>query len=64
MIVKESFRGKGIGKKLLDYAKKDLKSRDINDIEINVWENNEIGLGFYKKHGFKTIQRRMKIEII
>ncbi len=64
MIVKGSFRRQGIGKQLLDYAIKDLSSQDIKDIEINVWENNEIGRGFYKKYGFKTIQRRMKMKKI
>ena len=63
MIVKESFRGKGIGNKLLDYAIKDLKTRDIIDIELNVWENNTIGQRFFKKHRFKTIQRRMKLDL-
>lgn len=64
MIVKESFRGKGIGKKLLDYATEDFKSKDLKEIEINVWENNEIGLRFYEEQGFKTIRRRMKKEIM
>ncbi len=64
MIVKESFRGKGIGKKLLDYAAEDLKQRDQKELEISVWENNEIGLRFYEERGFKTIRRRMKKKII
>jgi ribosomal protein S18 acetylase RimI-like enzyme len=62
LIVKESFREKGIGKKLLDFAISDLKNRDVNEIELNVWENNKLGQEFFKKYGFKTIQRRMKLD--
>ncbi|UCG69606.1 MAG: GNAT family N-acetyltransferase [Thermoplasmata archaeon] len=64
MIVSESFRGKGIGKKLLNYAIKHVKTKDIKEIEIDVGDNNEVGLRFYKEQGFKTIRRRMKKEIV
>jgi ribosomal protein S18 acetylase RimI-like enzyme len=61
MIVTQSLRGKGIGKELLNYAVNDLRAKNIDDIEINVWDNNTTGLKFYEKYGFKTIQRRMKM---
>jgi ribosomal protein S18 acetylase RimI-like enzyme len=64
MIVSGPFRGKGIGKKLLDYVIKDFQTMNLKEIEIDVWENNEIGLRFYEQQGFKTIRRRMKKEII
>lgn len=60
MIVSESSRGKGLGKELLDFTINDLKTKNVFDVELNIWENNEIGLEFYKKYGFKTIQRRMR----
>jgi ribosomal protein S18 acetylase RimI-like enzyme len=63
LIVKEIFRGKGIGKKMFDYAINDLKNRDIIDIELNVWENNTTAQKFFKNHKFKTIQRRMKLDL-
>jgi ribosomal protein S18 acetylase RimI-like enzyme len=64
MIVTESLRGKRIGKKLLDYVINDFQIKNIKEIEIDVWEKNEIGLRFYEDHGFKTIRRRMKKEIV
>ncbi|MHA2219154.1 MAG: GNAT family N-acetyltransferase, partial [Candidatus Hodarchaeales archaeon] len=64
MIVSKSFRGKGIGKKLLDYVVNDFKAKNLKEIEIDVWEKNEIGLRFYEEQGFKTIRRRMKKEIV
>jgi ribosomal protein S18 acetylase RimI-like enzyme len=63
IIVSEPFRGKGIGKKLLDYAINDFQIKNINEIEIDVWEKNKIGLKFYEDQGFITIRRRMKKEI-
>ncbi len=64
MIVSEAFRGKGIGKKLMDYAIKDFQTKNLKEVEIDVWENNEIGLRFYEQQGFRTIRRRMKKEIV
>jgi ribosomal protein S18 acetylase RimI-like enzyme len=64
MIVSEAFRGKGIGKKLLDYVINGFQIKNIKEIEIDVWEKNEIGLKFYEDQGFKTIQRKMKKEIV
>jgi ribosomal protein S18 acetylase RimI-like enzyme len=64
MIVSESYRGKGIGKKLLNYAINDFKTKSLKDFEIDVWEKNKIGLRFYENQGFKTIRRRMKKEIV
>ena len=63
LIVKALFRRKGIGNKLLNYAINDLKTRDIIDIELHVWENNTVGQKFFKKHQFKTIQRRMRLNL-
>jgi ribosomal protein S18 acetylase RimI-like enzyme len=63
MIVQESQRRKGIGEALLDHAVESLKAKQIKIIEINVWENNEIGMKFYEKYGFQGIRRRMKMEI-
>ena len=63
MIVQESCRRKGIGEALLNHAVENLKARQIKEIEINVWENNDIGIRFYEKHGFQTIRRRMKMKV-
>lgn len=43
-------RGQGIGKKLLEYAIHNLKT---NKVDVN--EQNEQAVGFYKKSGFKVI---------
>lgn len=62
MIVTESERRKGFGKKLMDHAIEDLIGLGIKEIELNIWEDNESGMKFYKNLGFETISRRMKIK--
>jgi ribosomal protein S18 acetylase RimI-like enzyme len=64
LIVKELFRGKGVGKELLNYAINDLKTRGITDIELNVWENNTTAQKFFKNLKFKTIQKRMRLDLL
>jgi len=45
-------RGKGIGKALLDHAVKNL---EITKVDVN--EQNEQALGFYRHYGFEVISR-------
>ncbi len=59
MIVKEDFRGKGVGKRMLEVVEFDLKARGITEIELDVWEKNENAQGFYRKNGFLDIRRKM-----
>lgn len=46
------FRGKGIGKSLMDHAIRNLRIR-----KVDVNEQNEQAVGFYKKLGFQVINR-------
>jgi ribosomal protein S18 acetylase RimI-like enzyme len=59
MIVKNEFRRQGIGRKMLEYAKEDLKARGISELELDVWEKNENARNFYTNSGFSVIRRRM-----
>lgn len=63
LTVTENYRGMGVGKKLLDFAIADLKEHGILEVELNIWEKNEMGMGFYKQYGFESVQRRMKLDI-
>ena len=42
---------KGIGTRLVDFIKK-----EHSDLEVEVFEKNLIGRGFYDKYGFKIIK--------
>ena len=52
LFIKNSERGKGIGKQLLNYA---IEHYNVNELEVN--EQNPNAKGFYEYMGFKTYKR-------
>ena len=52
LFIKDSERGKGIGKKLLQYG---IEKYNINELTVN--EQNPNAQGFYEHMGFKTYKR-------
>ena len=52
LFIKNSERGQGIGKKLLNYG---IENYGVNDLAVN--EDNPQAKGFYEHIGFKVYQR-------
>jgi len=52
LFIHPEYRGKRIGKTLLDYS---INQLDITKVDVN--EQNEQAVGFYKYYGFETIKR-------
>ncbi|WP_420573028.1 acetyltransferase [Kordia sp.] len=52
LFIHPDFRGKGIGKMLLEYS-----IQKLNVIKVDVNEQNEQAVGFYKHFGFEVIKR-------
>ncbi|MDR1215807.1 MAG: GNAT family N-acetyltransferase [Treponema sp.] len=52
LFVGAEFRGKGIGRKLINYAI-DI----LNVLYVDVNEQNDQAIGFYKKYGFRLLNR-------
>ena len=52
LFIKNSERGKGIGKQLLNYG---IENYSVNDLAVN--EDNPQAKGFYEHMGFKVYQR-------
>ena len=50
--VSEEYRGRGIGRKLVENAVQALKSEDVNKINLVVFESNVSGNAFWEKMGF------------
>ena len=52
LFIKNSERGKGLGKKLLNYG---IENYNVNELAVN--EQNPNAKGFYEHMGFKTYKR-------
>ena len=52
LFIHPNYRGKGIGKQLLNYS---IATLNVNKVDVN--EQNEQAVGFYHHAGFKTVGR-------
>jgi ribosomal protein S18 acetylase RimI-like enzyme len=52
LVILGQYRGKGLGKKLMDDAKRIAKENDCDRIELNCWLFNENALAMYEHIGF------------
>tara|TARA_B100000378_G_C17757845_1_gene311952 strand:+ start:21 stop:539 length:519 start_codon:yes stop_codon:yes gene_type:complete len=55
LYVLERFYGKGIGLGLLASVENQLMNDGFNELNLEVWKQNERAIGFYKKQGFVSI---------
>ena len=56
-------QSKGYGKMLINKIIELAKEKGYPKIELNMWAFNENALKFYKKIGFKTYRRYMKMDV-
>lgn len=61
--VEESHRRQGIGKRLFDFIKIYAARKNLDTIELDVWEFNEGALRFYESQGFATYRRYMEFKM-
>ena len=55
MMVEESSRGKGLGKKLMEAFETTADKKRYKDAFIRVWDQNEPALSLYRKMGYADI---------
>ena len=55
MIVKDEYRGSGIGKELINNFKEYCKSNGINNIKVMASYKNRNAVEFYHKNGFEEL---------
>lgn len=60
LCVDESQRGKGTGKLLFDFLKKEAKRIGCYELTLNVWEGNDSAKAFYDKMGMKVKEYTME----
>ena len=63
MYVKPEFRGQGINKKILDNLINWAKTKNINEVRLEVYDENETAKKAYAKAGFKPNMLEMRMEI-
>ncbi len=63
MGVSPEYRSLGIGKKLIEEAKKWAKSQGINKLFVVAYYNNEKAVKFYRREGFEPIGLELQMDI-
>ena len=63
MFVVEAWRGKGVNKLILDALKEWALSRNITELRLEVYSENEPALRAYEKAGFSRLMIEMRIAI-
>lgn len=58
--VAREFRGRGVGRQLMDWVREWAQIRGADAIELDVWEQNKGAINFYEKLGYKIIRRKMR----
>jgi ribosomal protein S18 acetylase RimI-like enzyme len=58
--VVERFWKKGVGEMLLDHVSGAAREKGFDTLWLGVWEQNERGLRFYEKQGFKDTGGRLE----
>lgn len=61
--VESDFKGKGIGKALVEFAKTRAKELEITRIEMNYWTKNNHSGEFFRSQGFENYNERLTIKI-
>lgn len=61
MYVVPAYRGIGINKKIIDYLIDWAKSRNVSEMVLDVYSENESALNAYKKVGFQADLLKMRL---
>lgn len=63
MFVQPNFRGKGINRKIIDRLNLWIKSKNISEVRLEVYAENDSAVRAYEKAGFKKYMVTMRMEI-
>lgn len=63
MLVLEEYRWQGVGTEMLNYIREWAMIKGITRIELNAEARNNIGLSFWKKHGFNDYLHRLYVDL-
>lgn len=63
IMISNAFQNQGLGKKMIEYLKKDAYKKGFKLIELDVWSFNQKAISFYKNVGFREQQLIMNLEL-
>jgi RimJ/RimL family protein N-acetyltransferase len=63
MFTKPEYRGRGINKMIIERLNDWAKSKNLKEVRLDVYSDNESAIRAYKKAGFKKHMVTMRIEI-
>ena len=63
VFVDEAYRGRGLGKMLLESVLRHLKSEGVRDVRLAVWHKNEIAKRLYKELGFAEYMETLRFTL-
>lgn len=64
IMISDTYQHQGLGKKMIEFLKKDAFQKGYKRIELDVWNFNQNAVNFYKKVGFREVQLIMSAELI
>ncbi|MHA7059903.1 N-acetyltransferase family protein [Aquimarina sp. M1] len=63
MYVKEAYRGKGISQQIINYLSNWFETKDMEEIQLDVYDQNQRAIKAYQKAGFEKYLVRMRINL-
>ncbi|UBM60582.1 GNAT family N-acetyltransferase [Marinilongibacter aquaticus] len=63
MYVKPSHRGQGLNRKVMDFLKDWATSRDVHELQLDVYTDNASAIKAYKKAGFEEFLVTMRMHV-
>ena len=63
MYVKPEYRGRGVSQKIIGRLKLWAKSKNLNELRLDVYEDNNKAVFAYEKFGFRKHMVEMRMEI-
>ncbi len=55
------YQGRGLGSRLLEAARALAAEAGCEELSIQVFEQNEVALGLYERHGYRIVARRQAV---
>jgi RimJ/RimL family protein N-acetyltransferase len=63
MSLKPSFRGKGYGPRIINELLDWFRTREIKEVKLKVFSNNDSAIASYKKVGFAELMTEMRLDM-